>query len=280
MTDDARLDPPFGTYALPRPLEGLRRLGECAPHRWIVSLLRRACLLGRADPVDVEIFGGLKARLHPRDNRGEKRVFCGSQYFDRPERERLARALEACSDKPFYFVDAGANVGLYSLDLLARSRASGRAARILAIEPDPTNAQRLGANLAASGATEVAHAPVALGAEEGEVRFLSADLANRGEARIAGEGEASDLVLPLKPLKTVIEEAGFPRVDALKMDIEGHEIPVLTAFFDTAPRDLWPRLCLLEFGKGEGTPALAALMEAKGYRLESRERLNAIYVLI
>jgi FkbM family methyltransferase len=278
-SDPPPLSPPFGRYALPAPLEALRRLGEGLPSRWAVSLLRRLCLLGTGDAADVTIFGGLKARLHPRDNRAEKRVFCGSQFWDLAERERLGRALSESGEAPFVFIDAGANVGLYSLDLLARARRAGKALRILAVEPDPTNAARLLDNLAASTATEVSHAPVALGAESGEVRFVSDSLVNRGEARIADEGESGDLTLPLRPLLTVIEEAGFARVDAMKMDIEGHEVPVLTAFFATAPKTLWPRLSVLEVGKGEGRGELFELMEKNGYRLETRHKLNAVFLL-
>jgi hypothetical protein len=67
-------------------------------------------------------------------------------------------------------------------------------------------------------------------------------------------------------------------VDALKLDIEGHELPVLTAFFDTAPQALWPKLILLEVSKHGDTPAYDLCL-AQGYRLAQRTRINALLQL-
>jgi len=274
------IDPPFGSHALPRALERLRRFGASRGQgpiaRRAASLIRRICLLGRADPVDVEPFSGQRARLYPRDNLSEKRVFGAARIWDRAERAALARAA-AQSPPPFHFVDAGANVGLYSLAV----RSHGPA-RILAIEPDPETLRRLRDNLAASGAAEVQVAPVALAERSGRAR-LAGPAANRGEiallapesaGRDGGPEPAGDAV-ETRPLLTVVQAAGFGRIDALKLDIEGAEAPVLEAFLAEAPAALWPRLVILESRRGEETPALA-LLRRSGYVELERSRMNAI----
>ncbi len=265
------LDPPFGAHALPNWLERLRlfggRLGRSAFARRAVSLIRRACLLGRPDPVDVVPFPGQRARLYPRDNLSEKRVFSAPQFWDWAERCALARAMSA-APQPFFFVDAGANAGLYTLAV----RSLGPA-RILAIEPEPEALRRLRANLAASGAVDVQCAPVGLSDRPGVGR-IAVPAHNRGEAALGAAGAE----IALSTLWAEVRSAGFPRVDALKIDIEGAEERVLAAFMAEAPRALWPRLVILEAQRGAQTAALAQMVH-RGYEIQTRTRMNAILSL-
>ncbi|MDB5452538.1 MAG: FkbM family methyltransferase, partial [Caulobacteraceae bacterium] len=167
--------------------------------------------------------------------------------------------------------DGGANVGMYSLSVIAQARALRRAVKVVAVEPDPVNLGRLRDNLAASAAHEASVAAVALGASRGTIR-IDSDQTNRGEVRISETGGTE---VAMAPLAEVLTEAGLEHVDALKLDIEGHELPVLTAFFETAPSALWPRLILLEVSKHGDTPAYDLCL-AKGYALAKRTRINAL----
>ncbi|MBL4863470.1 MAG: hypothetical protein JKY63_01015 [Rhodobiaceae bacterium] len=111
---------PFGTYRLSPVRERLRRAGDQLPVNWVGrklnSVFRDLCILGRAAPYDVEVFQGEYARLHPTDNRCEKRTLCGTQFWDREERTYLRQMIaDVAGDTEFVFVDAGANVGLYTL---------------------------------------------------------------------------------------------------------------------------------------------------------------------
>ncbi|MGF1554417.1 MAG: FkbM family methyltransferase [Paracoccaceae bacterium] len=260
---------PLGAHALPAAVEALRRtggrLGRGPLARRAVSLLRRLVCLGRPGPFDVEVFPGRRARLHPRDNLSEKRAFAGPQFFDPAERAALAEAIRR-GPRPFAFVDAGANAGLYTL--WALSVAGPDALHAVAVEPEPTMAERLRVNLAGSGACVV---EAALAERSGQVR-LSAAGANRGEVRLDAAGAVEVGAVTLAGLA---EAQGLARIDALKIDIEGAEHPVLAAFFRAAPRALWPTLVLIEAPRGGETPALALLRE-RGYRVRERTRLNAV----
>jgi FkbM family methyltransferase len=264
--DDSDGRPEFGRHALPGPFERVRRFAErmpdSRPGRLAVSALRRVALAGRRGPIDVTVFGSQRARLYPSDNRCEKRVVAGPQFWDRAERaflDRLVRAVPPGGD--FVFVDAGANVGLYTLSVRAACLAAGVRLSGVAIEPDPVNGARLMANFCASGVTEIRHIAAALGAKKGTARFASRGLRNRGEARLDPEG---GIVVPVRPLLDVVTEAGHGRIDAMKMDIEGHETPVLERFFADAPAGLRPRALLLETGR-DGRPDLVALVARAGY---------------
>lgn len=266
-------DPPFGSHALPAPMEWLRRLGAGvgtwgAPGRRAASLIRRIVCLGRDDPFDVEPFPRQRARLYPRDNLSEKRVFTAPGRWDAAERAVIARAA-AAAGQVFRFVDAGANVGLYTL--AARATAP-RGFQGLAIEPDPENLRRLRFNLAASGAADVTVAPVALSDRAGEATLAAAG-GNRGEIRLGAEG--AGLRVPTRTLLDIVREAGLDGIDALKIDIEGHEEPALAAFLRDAPPALWPGVVLIEAPHGADTPALA-LLRSNGYVVAERTRLNAI----
>ncbi len=263
----------FGTYALPQPLERLRRfglvLGRGALARRACSLIRRIVSLGRAGPFDVEAFPGQMARLYPAENLSDKRVFAAAQFWDWTERAALAESIKQ-AEPPFHFVDAGANAGLYTLAV--RSAADGRAVRAIAIEPDPENLRRLRFNLAASGATDhVTVAALALSDTRGAARITTSH-ANRGELAVSDDG---DVAVEMAPLLDIVREAGFTRIDALKIDIEGMEERVLATYFDTAERRLWPKMMIVEARHGEMTEALALLLE-KGYHVEQRSRLNVV----
>ena len=262
----------FGTYALSPGMERLRRLGQGlgrgAVARRACSVIRRLVTGGRPGPFDIEPFPGQKARLYPGDNLSEKRVFGGAQFWDWAERAALGRAVRA-ADEPVYVVDAGANAGLYTLAVRAEAR--DRDVRILAIEPDPENLNRLRFNLAASGAgSTVTVAPVALSDTPGEIR-IAASHANRGELALAADG----VPVAARPLLDVVTEAGYPRIDALKIDIEGMEESVFAHFFAHAPRTLWPGMVILEARRGEETPALRHLASL-GYVIEERTRMNVV----
>ena len=74
---------------------------------------------------------------------------------------------------------------------------------------------------------------------------LFIDRGNRGQSSIAMvKGEK--VTVPCRTLEGVLVDAGFDRVDAMKIDIEGAEDTVLVPLFATAPSTLWPSLILLE----------------------------------
>lgn len=240
-----------------------------------MSLVRKLTLAGRHEPVDVSIYGDLHARLYPTTNRCEKRMFVGENTWDADERLALAAALvTADRSRPFVFVDGGANVGMYSLFVIAEARRLSWPIRVICVEPDPTNLGRLRDNLAASAAHEASVAPVALGAERGVIR-IDSEQSNRGEVRVSAAGATE---VAMEPMLDVLKERQIDHVDALKLDIEGHEFPVLSAFFEAAPKPLWPKLILLEVSKHGETPAYDLCL-AKGYRLAQRTRINALLAL-
>jgi len=228
---------------------------------------------GRA--FDVVIFETQKARLYPADNICEKRVFITPQHWDPAERTALAAAIATHAEGAFYFFDIGANVGLYSLFSRAAALKAGKKFHAACIEPDPEMRARAAFNIAASGAgDEIEIMPYAVDAENRQLRF-SVNQKSRGMSRV---DEAGETFVDGRTIQSLIEDSSFPRVDAMKIDIEGHEFSALKAFFKTAPMQYWPHFAILETSHECGDERASALLVDRGYQLAAKTRLNSVYV--
>jgi len=110
----------------------------------------------------------------------------------------------------------------------------------------------------------------AVATEAGEV-FLSDGDGNRGEGQIAERGEAVQAMTLLQ----LCAQAEVNRIDALKLDIEGQDLAVLTQFFEQAPASLHPKMMILELDETSAVP-LIELTQAHDYLIKTRTRMNVV----
>lgn len=268
---------PWGAYA-PNAWQGILLAATRAlPRalRRLVFALRKPIKYGVSHALDVTLWG-LKLRLLPRGNITETEVLFSPQFFDVEELALLARHLRPGGS----FVDIGANVGVYSFWAHHCMQGQGR---IVAVEPDPEMLQRLRFNLATNAMSQIDVCAVALSDHQGEGELL-VNPAQRGEntlvaeeARAAG-GERVATKVRLDTLVQVLQGLGIARVDALKIDIEGHEPPVLKHFFEHAPRSMWPGLAITEY-KADTAPKIEAQFLACGYRRVLFNGMNFAFAL-
>jgi FkbM family methyltransferase len=250
-----------------RFLQLLVRMG--LSHGRIKRLLHRQWMAsGPREPVDV-MRDGLRLRLHPWDNTVELKLLLASRARDR---EELGFLAEHCQPQGT-FLDVGANVGFYSLDMVRRG-----AARALAVEPLPTALGRMQFNIRANGFQDrIETVQAALGSEHTTVRIteMIGDLG--GSSIVKGNLPGRAIEVPLLPLQSLLEEKGIQRVDAMKIDVEGMEDRVLAPFHADAPRSVWPRAVVIEHTHSEDWQQdILALMCEAGYREERRNRSNAL----
>lgn len=264
---------PFGTFALPARREHIRlRADACADTQcghWMISLHRKRAIRGLSEPFDITVAPGVNARLYPSGNRCEKRALAGVQIWDADERAALRDAVQH-SKGPFTFLDIGANAGLYSLFVNAYAKAATQDVRLIAVEPSRTMADRLTTNAKASDAT-IELIRSAISDAPGHAA-LSDGGGNRGEAHLSETGSET---VTVETLAGLCERLGVTRIDAMKLDIEGHDERALRAFFNHAPATLHPKLLIVETSAENGA-SLIELAQAQNYLVSGATALNAI----
>jgi FkbM family methyltransferase len=122
-------------------------------------------------------------------------------------------------------VDGGANIGLTVIGAL---REVPQTKRLVAVEPSPRVLACLRQTVEANGLTDrVTIVPKALSSAAGSLRFAeTAVLASshlvKGDTRFD-----SEVVVPVTTMDMLAEELGLPRIDVIKLDLEGYELDAL-----------------------------------------------------
>jgi len=114
------------------------------------------------------------------------------------------------------FVDLGASIGYYTL---LASRLTGPAGHVYAFEPDPEAYDYLERNVQANGVTNVVTANKAVAERTATMSFTRREL-ERGFLADTSSGSAT---VEAVSLDDFFSNLGWPRVDVIKLDIEGAE---------------------------------------------------------
>lgn len=123
------------------------------------------------------------------------------------------------------FVDAGANVGYYTL--LAAQRV-GRGGRVLAIEPGPYAYGRLRETVSRNGLDQVRTLQVALGETPGTLPlYVPPDGSRNYSPTMVPHASATAVDTTVRTLDDCLAEWEVERIDLLKLDVEGFEPAVL-----------------------------------------------------
>lgn len=126
-------------------------------------------------------------------------------------------------------VDVGAHIGRYALS------AAKRGAKVVAIEPDPSNFELLEASVRLNGFLSVTCLRVALSNSRGKGALFLSPPENTGISSLEASWAANfdegrtrpSVEVDLETLDRALGPLALQRVDWLKIDVEGHELPVL-----------------------------------------------------
>ena len=172
---------------------------------------------------DYEVQDFSKPGWHIMRATGERFYFTSTAEDIRATQDYVAQLDPRPGD---IVIDVGAYCGLSALTF---SRAVGPHGRVVAVEPDPRNMEALRLNL--QGVENVQIINKAISGARGEVLFLSEG--NMGAAIVAGvTGRNKTISIEAVTLRDVIEEARLPKVDIVKIDIEGAEYGVIESSED------------------------------------------------
>ncbi len=142
------------------------------------------------------------------------------------------------------FFDVGANIGLFSL-LCAHKRAS---TSVHAFEPIPLNASLFEASIHLNGFENISLNRICVGNDDGEQELtLASDSAYSSLISTDRKATVRRLRTYVTTLDSYVAYAGIPRIDLMKVDVEGAEMMVLEGargLLSDAQRR--PRLVLIE----------------------------------
>ena len=168
-------------------------------------------------------------------------------------------------------LDAGANVGVFVRKALAAG-----ASKVIAIEPAPENLECLRRNFAA----EIADGRVVLYAkgvwDQDDVLKLKIDPNDSAKDTFVRQiDNAQFLEVPLTTIDHLVAELHLPRVDFIKMDIEGAERKAVTGARETL-KQFRPRMALCIYHiKGDEVEIPALVRQAVGDYKVSKSCLAA-----
>jgi FkbM family methyltransferase len=135
------------------------------------------------------------------------------------------------------FLDVGAHVGFHSI---VGRRAVGPDGLVVAVEPQPYNAQKILRNWRANAFTNLKLFIAAVGDTEGFVELPDQDITDRSVLTLCSEGgknEAQRFTVPLMRLETILGDAALKNrpVKLMKMDVEGFEYEALSGMGSRQP---------------------------------------------
>jgi FkbM family methyltransferase len=213
----------LGTLAF----DAVARLSRTLPHfrgKWQVADVLRRLLLPLRAPADglcrVRMKDGSVMTWDVRDAAEGRAVFLGIWDDD------LRNAVCARLATGGVTLDVGASVGAWTVPLARHVGAEGM---VYAFEPVPANLTRLERAVADNALARVVIVPFALGDAERTVDMWlrsSVTTASSGTAAIVAAG-AGQISVTMRPLDGWIETAALPRLDFIKLDVEGSELMVL-----------------------------------------------------
>ena len=177
-------------------------------------------------PSQTKVFGDLRIELDPAE-------WTQMQLLKRNWLEPLTLALYEKLLRPAdLFVDVGAHVGFHSL--VAR-KLVGPDGLIIAIEPQPYNAQKILANWRANNFTNLKLIIAAASDADSWAELSDQPITDRTLLTLrgnSGKDEAQRFEVPTVRLDSILSRHKISRVKLLKLDVEGYEQQVMAGLAD------------------------------------------------
>lgn len=179
-------------------------------------------------------------------------------------------------------LDLGAYSGLTSI---AFAKAVGPTGRVIALEPDPINYAAARANIATyetiAGTPNIHLAQMAVAGSTGTMALSSEGAMGSAAASVVGRYRGNTVPIPACTLSDLAARFDLPKVDFIKMDIEGSEEPVLAASEDFFRR-YRPKLVIEPHivNKTLSDVAVRAALSRFGYRCETIEQTGVSLPLV
>lgn len=117
-----------------------------------------------------------------------------------------------------HVLDVGANIGIFTMAAASKVGSSGR---VVAVEPLPANHRSLYAGIVHNGFENVSVMPFAASDRPGIISAICGNDSSNGIVGVHAQADSYEINVPTHRLDDVL--ATLPRLDVVKIDIEGHE---------------------------------------------------------
>jgi FkbM family methyltransferase len=248
-----------------------RRLPRVRGAGVLANMLKRLYLRRQRSVVDADVLG-FTMRLDPRECVDGEVLFY-PHLCDHVEVRFMQEHLRPGD----CFVDLGANIGFYSL---LASRAVGERGRVIAVEADPANYQKLVGNLELNRITNVVPLCVGVSDKEESLRLGINTTGNRGGNSFLSESPTR-VSVRCQPLSAILRGCEVEAVAGAKIDIEGFEYRVLDQFLKDVDPALYPRFLIVEQNRAfrdRSSGDVTSLLAGRGYEELWSSRLNHILI--
>jgi FkbM family methyltransferase len=177
-------------------------------------------------------------------------------------------ALRACLRPGCVFVDVGANKGDFSL---LAARLMGDSGKVIAVEPEATNADWIERSVARNGYRCIEVVRVALADHAGDATLHLGEKSG-WHSLVATDGVATTgaVTVPTETLDAMLAARGVTRVDVIKIDVEGAEARVFDGAHATFS-GTHPMTVLLDVHPGRGVDPLAIAQRLRDWGFTVRE---------
>lgn len=228
--------PPLGRLMLRGCLRAIG--GEPASASWAVHAMLRRLVPTR--PIQVVRVGrGARLEVDLSSAMGREVYYFGSTG---PE---VAGLLRRILRPGMTFVDAGANMGEFTVRAAGRVGPSGR---VVALEASPTTAAHLRRNVSLNRVKNVRIVEAAVFDHDGPQTFHLGRGPDSGSSSLSRPHDHSGESIRVEgvTLDTLARSEALDRVDCIKLDVEGAELPALRGAVGLLAGS-WPPLVILEY---------------------------------
>ncbi len=156
-------------------------------------------------------------------------------------------------------LDIGANKGIVTYFL---GKQAGESGKVIAFEPQPELGQQISRVANTFGLRNVEVHSIGLSDGDGVASLFRGSVGSTASVGAGAEWQKEEVRVPIKSLDSFFEEAGLDRLNFIKCDVDGYEVPVLKGAEKVLVK-FHPKV-LIEI-QDTDVPEIAAILKGYGY---------------
>jgi FkbM family methyltransferase len=190
-----------------------------------------------------------------------------------PLNQYLTDLLVTFTKRGDYILDLGCHLGTMSVPAAALGR------NVVSVDASQLHVDAVQASISRNGLSSLRVLHYAIGESDGEVGFIEKGLWGMVAQTSEGSGQCR---VPSRRVSTLVHELGLPRLDMVKMDVEGSELAALKSMGDFLVRPDAPVIIYESNGMtfelfGYSIADIRQFLEEHGYRTFRVEGSRFVY---